>query len=230
MELIGFALVHDWPVLLPIVLCSVLAMAVALERWWFYRRNSRDSYHFFEALQREIVHGLDHAAVVCAKSRGILAEVASDGISILTERKGRFEQSYDIAAALAMRRVEAGLPILGSIATISPYLGLFGTVVRILITFGQMAEGGTEAPQKIMFGIGSALIATAFGLAVAILSVALNNYFRTVVTRFEDDFQLLKLLLLSVSPSTAETQQAQLARPRTALPPAAQPRRSPEAR
>jgi len=71
-------------------------------------------------------------------------------------------------------------------------------VVRILLTFGEMSKGagGGSAP-VIMFGIGSALIATAFGLGLAICAVALNNYFHSVVNRWEDDFQLLKLLFLS---------------------------------
>ena len=205
MDMIRFAIFHDWLVLLPIALCSVIVMAVTLERCWFYHRQKRGTEKFLRAFQRELSGGLEDAQSLCAKWGGILAQVAQEGIGILSEKRGRFEPSFDIACTLATRRLEAGLPILGSIATISPYLGLFGTVIRILLTFGDMAKtgGGAGVPQ-IMFGIGSALIATAFGLGVAIAAVALNNYFRTVVARFEDDFQMLKLLFLSVPEAYAE--------------------------
>lgn len=199
MELIAFAIRHDWPVLLPIVLSSIAVVAVSLERWWFYRRNKRDIGTFIKGLDHELSRSLDDAFRFCIKTRSIVGEVAAEGIRILADRKHRFEQSFDIAAALAARRLEDHLAVLSTIATISPYLGLFGTVVRILIVFGEMSTtgGGGGNASQIMFGIGSALIATAAGLGVAIVSVAINNHFRTVVAQFEDDFQLTKLLLLS---------------------------------
>ena len=109
---------------------------------------------------------------------------------------------------------------MGTIATIAPYLGLFGTVVRILLTFGDLSKaGGQTGAPEIMFGIGSALIATAFGLGVAIAAVALNNYFQSIVNRYEDDFQLLKLLFLSFADD----------RERLSVTPGAQPRPNREA-
>jgi biopolymer transport protein ExbB/TolQ len=105
--------------------------------------------------------------------------------------------------------------VLGTIATVAPYLGLFGTVVRILLTFGELASaesGGNVA--NVMFGIGSALVATAAGLGVAIAAVALNNYFRTMVEKFAGDFEVLKLVLLSVvGGGSSRAQRATVAAP-----------------
>jgi biopolymer transport protein ExbB len=70
-------------------------------------------------------------------------------------------------------------------------------VVRILLTFGEMANAGNGQAAQVMFGIGSALIATAFGLGVAILAVVANNYFRGKVEEFENDFSIIKLTILS---------------------------------
>jgi biopolymer transport protein ExbB len=199
MDLLMFAVMNDWPVLLPIVACSILMVAVAIERWFFYKKNRRDVVSFIHRLQRELQRGsLENSQMLSAQLGGIIGEVSEEGIRVLAEQPESFERSYDITAALASRKLEKNLPVLGTIATIAPYLGLFGTVVRILLTFGEMSQtaGQSSAPQ-IMFGIGSALIATAFGLGVAIGAVALNNYFQTIVNRYEDDFQLLKLLFLS---------------------------------
>lgn len=198
-NLLMFAIFNDWPVLLPIVACSLLTLAVAIERWFFYKKNRRDVVQFIHRLQRELQRGsLDNAQLVSAQLGGIVGEVSEEGLRVLAEQPESFERSYDITAALASRKLEKNLPILGTIATIAPYLGLFGTVVRILITFGELSKASSQtgAPE-IMFGIGSALIATALGLGVAIAAVALNNYFQSTVNRYEDDFQLLKLLFLS---------------------------------
>lgn len=217
MDLILFAIQHDWAVLLPIVLCSLLLVAVALERFFFYQRNRRDVVGFIHRLQRELERpggGLHHAQMLSHQLGGIIGAVSEEGTRILAEQKESFERSFNITTALATRKLEKYLSILGTIATIAPYLGLFGTVVRILLTFGDLSRsgGGSSAPE-IMFGIGSALIATAFGLGVAIAAVTLNNYYYTIVNRYEDDFALLKLLFLSVadrSPAEAQAVTAHL--------------------
>jgi biopolymer transport protein ExbB len=210
MELLWFAVMNDWAVLLPIVLCSILTVAVAIERYYFYNRNKRDVVQFIHRMQRELQRGsLENAQILSAQLGGVIGEVSEEGVRVLAEQKEGFDRSFDITAALASRKLEKNLSILGTIATIAPYLGLFGTVVRILLTFGELSNAGNAqgAPQ-IMFGIGSALIATAFGLFVAIAAVALNNYFQTIVTRYEDDFQLLKLLFLSFVDSHMEPTEA----------------------
>lgn len=198
-RLLWFAIQNDWLVLLPIVICSVLTVAVAIERKFFYDKNKRDVVQFIHRLQRELQRGsLENSQMLSGQLGGIIGEVSEEGIRVLAEQPESFERSYDITAALASRKLEKNLPILGTIATIAPYLGLFGTVVRILLTFGDLSKaGGQTGAPEIMFGIGSALIATAFGLGVAIAAVALNNYFQSIVNRYEDDFQLLKLLFLS---------------------------------
>lgn len=199
MDLILFAVQHDWFVLLPILFCSILTLGVTIERWVFYNRNKRDVVQFIHRLQRELQRSsLESAQLLSTQLGGVIGEVAEEGIRVLGEQRGGFDRSYDITTNLAARKLEKNLSILGTIATISPYLGLFGTVVRILFTFGDLSKAGSASgAPEIMFGIGSALIATAFGLAVAITAVALNNHFQTIVSRYEDDFQLLKLLFLS---------------------------------
>ncbi len=200
MELLWFAVLHDWAVLLPIVACSILVMAVTLERAYYYRRNRRDVMECVNRMDRDLQHNNLQAALNTATDiGGLLGEVAADGIRILHDQKGTFERHFDITTNLATRRLERNLSVLGTVATVSPYLGLFGTVVRILLTFGEMSKGGGGGAPMIMFGIGSALIATAFGLGVAILSVALNNFFHTIVGRWEEDFQILKIIFMSVA-------------------------------
>lgn len=199
MELIWLTIKQDWVVLLPIFICSIAAIGVAIERWWFYKQNKRDVVQFIHRLQRELHrNSLPNAQMLSTQLGGIIGEVAEEGIRLLSEQKGDFSRSFDITASLAARKLEKGLSVLGTIGAVAPFLGLFATVVRILFTFGDLADKGGQSAE-VAFGIGSALIATAFGLGVAIVAVVLYNYFNSIVRRYEDDFQLLKLLFLSFS-------------------------------
>ncbi len=199
MELLLHSITLDWPILLPILFCSILVVAVAITRISFYNDNKRDVVTFIQRLQKELLKdNLDGAQTLSEQLGGVIGEVAEEGVRILAEQKHDFARSFDISINLAVRKLEKHLTILGTIGGVAPFLGLFGTVVRILYTFQDLAVQGNQSAAVAM-GIGSALIATAFGLGVAIVAVILYNSFQSIVKRYEDDFQLLKLLFLSFS-------------------------------
>ena len=197
MELLLNSIKLDWPVLLPILVCSILVVMVVLNRVSVYKRNKRDVVLFIPKLQKELaknnLQGAQNLAVQCG---GVIGEVTEEAVRIFSEQRNGFSRSFDIAAALATRKLESHLTILGTIGGVAPFLGLFGTVVRILYTFQDLAQQGNQSAAVAM-GIGSALIATAFGLGVAIVAVVFYNSFQSIVKRYEDDFQLIKLLFLS---------------------------------
>lgn len=191
------AIQQDWLVLLPIVFTSILVVAVIINRISFYNANKRDVIQFIQRLQRELQkNNLDAAQSLSAQLGGVVGEVAEEGIRVLAVQKKGFEKSFDISTSLAVRKLEKHLTILGTIGGVAPFLGLFATVVRILYTFGDLATQGNQSA-AVALGIGSALIATAFGLGVAIVAVIAYNTFQAIVRRYEDDFQLIKLLFLS---------------------------------
>jgi len=208
MELLLHSVKMDWPVLLPIFLCSILVVAVAIRKCYFYQHNKRDIKDFIPRLQKELSKGnMEMAQSLAAQLGGIIGEVTEEAIRIFNEQRDGFSRSFDIAANLASRKLEEDLTILGTIGGVAPFLGLFGTVVRILYTFQDLAVQGNQSAAVAM-GIGSALIATAFGLGVAIVAVILFNTFQSTVKRFEDDFMLIKLLFLSFTDSKEETVKA----------------------
>lgn len=197
MELLLHSIQLDWPVLLPILICSILTLMVAIDRAAYYKANKREVQIYVKKLQNELAKnnlmGAQNLAIQCG---GIIGEVTEEAVRIMSEQKKGFARSFDIASALATRKLEHRLTILGTIGGVAPFLGLFGTVVRILYTFQDLASQGNQSAAVAM-GIGSALIATAFGLGVAIVAVVCYNTFQSTVKRFEDDFQLIKLLFLS---------------------------------
>lgn len=197
MELLLKAVVEDIWIVAPILLCSFLTLGVVINRLYYYNKNKRDVVLFIPKLQKELArNNLDSAQNLSVQLGGIVGEVSEEAVRIFSEQKSGFSRSFDIAAALATRKLETHLTILGTIGGVCPFLGLFGTVVRILYTFQDLAIQGNQSA-AVATGIASALIATALGLGVAIVAVIFYNYFQSIVKRFEDDFQLIKLLFLS---------------------------------
>ena len=208
MELLLNSIKMDWPVLLPILVCSILVVAVVINRAAFYKKNKRDNVLFIPKIQKELAkNNLQAAQNVAVDCGGVIGEVTEEAVRIFSEQRNGFSRSFDIAAALATRKLESHLTILGTIGAVAPFLGLFGTVVRILYTFQDLAMQGNQSAAVAM-GIGSALIATAFGLIVAIVAVIFYNSFQSIVKRYDDDFQLIKLLFLSFVDSETEVKPA----------------------
>lgn len=197
MELLLKAVIEDLWIVAPILFCSLLTVAVAINRFYYYKKNKRDVVLFIQKLQKELTrNNLDAAQNLSINLGGIIGGVSEEAVRIFSEQRNGFSRSFDIASNLATRKLEAHLTVLGTIGGVCPFLGLFGTVVRILYTFQDLAVQGNQSA-AVASGIASALIATALGLGVAIVAVVLYNYFQSVVKRFEDDFQLIKLLFLS---------------------------------
>ena len=208
MELLLNSIKMDWPVLLPILVCSILVVAVVINRAAFYKKNKRDIVLFIPKIQKELAkNNLQAAQNVAVDCGGVIGEVTEEAVRIFSEQRNGFSRSFDIAAALALRKLESHLTILGTVGAVAPFLGLFGPVVRILYTFQDLAMQGNQSAAVAM-GIGSALIATAFGLIVAIVAVIFYNSFQSIVKRYDDDFQLIKLLFLSFVDSETEVKPA----------------------
>lgn len=205
MELLWNSVAMDWPVLLPILICSILVVGVVINRFSYYKKNKRDVVSFIPRLQKELAkNNLDGAQNLAIQCGGVIGGVTEEAVRIFSEQKSGFSRSFDISASLASRKLESHLTILGTIGGVAPFLGLFGTVVRILFTFQDLAAQGNQSA-AVASGIASALIATAFGLGVAIVAVIFYNSFQSIVKRYEDDFQLIKLLFLSFVDSNDES-------------------------
>lgn len=161
----------------PLGVASVLCMAIVLERLWSYRGMAAGTRN----LTRQVVDSLvrrdvDSVRSMCEKSKAPAAEIFLDGLrwkNIALEDLDRVLATSRQEVVHAMRR---GLWILGTVGSLSPYVGLFGTVVGIIKAFHSMAIEGTGGFEVVASGISEALIATAAGLAVAIISLLFFNY------------------------------------------------------
>lgn len=204
MDLMLTAIAQDWLVLTPIFICSIMVVWVVVDRMIYYKKNERNITEFIPTLQKTLVkNNIGAAQRISVQLGGIISEMVDEALRIYTEQKSGFSRAYDISSSLATRKLERHLTVLGTIGGVAPFLGLFGTVVRILYTFQDLATQGNQSA-AVATGIASALIATALGLGVAIVAVVMFNYFQTVVSRFESDFKLIKLVFLSFIDSDEE--------------------------
>lgn len=183
---------------IPITISSILVFAVVLERFFFYNRNNRDISKFIQNLQRQLEKGnLEGAQLLASQLNSVTGEVAEEGVRLLAVQKEDFSRAYDITVAIVIRKLQKFLPILATVGAIAPFLGLFGTVSGVIKALFRMSMGSEGASLTMIGEISNALIATGYGLAIAIVAVVANNLFGNIVKRYNDDFMLLKLLFLS---------------------------------
>ena len=183
-------------VMIPLLVSSLIATAVILERlyfWWSLRRRESD-IAIFEGLiaegQFEQALKLSHAA------RHPVVRVLQAGLEYRHMSPGT---AMEAAAQVEVQHLTAYLPILDTIITLAPLLGLLGTITGMISAFGIVTETGLGQPNAITGGIAEALIATATGLFIAIMTLIPYNYFRARVermtTQIEEQATHLELLL-----------------------------------
>jgi len=190
-------MIHDWFASIPITICSVLTIAVMYDRARFYSQNRCDVTSFIHQLQRDLEsQNLQKAQATCSRLNNVIGEVAEEGVRLMADQKEDFSKAFDITVGLVTRKLEKHLSILGTIGATCPFLGLFGTVVGVVFTLDQLGASGGGTP-TVVLGVAKALIATGYGLIVAIMAVIFNNLYTNIVKGFNDDFLLLKLLFLS---------------------------------
>ena len=161
----------------PLALCSVIAVAIVVQQLWRYRGLESRT----RELTRTVVDALVRRDVATARS---LCEAARTPIAaiFLEGLRWRNIALEDLNSILATSRQEAttalkqGLWIIGTIGSLAPFIGLFGTVVGIIKAFHEMSVQGSGGFAVVAAGISEALVATAAGLAVAILALAAYNY------------------------------------------------------
>ncbi len=181
-----------WPIW-PLILCSVVALALTIERLYHLRNALVAPPTLLEEVVGVTRTSLPAADVVNKLAdNSVLGTVLAAGLrSVIAEPRITetvLRQSFENAGRMAVHALERYLNTLGTIAAAAPLLGLFGTVVGMIEIFGSQpaATGEGANPQMLAHGISVALYNTAFGLMIAIPSLMLYRYFRGKV----DEYQL----------------------------------------
>jgi biopolymer transport protein ExbB/TolQ len=167
-----------------IIGCSVVALAVAVERTVALWRFGARSRHLGEAVAAALRRGdLEEARLECARSRSPMGEVLLAGLAQARARPGRAAAAVERARVDLGWRLRRALWVLATVGATAPFVGLFGTVLGIMTAFAEMAKTGQGGFAVVAAGISEALITTAGGIAVAIEAVVLYNFLNTHVAR-----------------------------------------------
>lgn len=158
------------PIMYPILLCSVVALAIIIERWNFLRRVRRANERFLQEVRPHLHPGsLEDAVRVCRTSRAPLAHVFLAGLVRVADGEDRTRQAIEEVGREEVSEFERSMGALSSIIGGATLLGFLGTVTGLIKAFQQVERlQGAVNPSALASGIWEALLTTAFGLMVAI--------------------------------------------------------------
>lgn len=163
----------------PIVLCSVIAVAITLERLWALRRSRVVPEHMVAQVWHWLQHNeLDAEKVRLVRDSSPLGRILAAGLEKRRAPRDDMKESVEDTGRHVAHELERFLNTLGTIASISPLLGLLGTVTGMIKVFSAIVNVGVGNPGALAGGISEALLTTAAGLIVAIPSLIAYRYLR----------------------------------------------------
>lgn len=167
----------------PIFLCSVISIAIILERFYHLHKEKIDISEFFSQIKGLLMNGKrDEALTVCRQRGGASGRVLSVGIQNHRRHLQHQEKAVSRIGSSEVRNLEKHLKGLAVIGNITPLLGLLGTVTGMIKVFIKIQELGGSADTSVLAGgIWEALLTTAAGLSVAIPTVVFYHYFEARV-------------------------------------------------
>ncbi|NLL47934.1 MAG: MotA/TolQ/ExbB proton channel family protein [Firmicutes bacterium] len=194
------------PVMIPLLLCSIFSVAIGIERLWYLLRSRIDTDDLLEDIKLSLGQGkVLEAMQIAKKARGPVAAVLAAGIAHYDQRRDEIKEHMTVVGNEEIHKMERRLPALDLIVTISPLLGILGTVTGIIDSFNVIGvmEGVTQA-SALSIGIAEALITTATGLIVAVPTMALAAYLNSIVTNNVADMNKKSTELLNVLDAGSE--------------------------
>lgn len=174
----------------PILLCSVAALAIVVERLWALQQKYVVPPALLPRVQQVIEHGrLDGDTIREIARSSPLGRILSAGLINFDRDREIMKESIEEAGRHVVHELERYLNSLGTIAAITPLLGLLGTVIGMIKVFSAITAFGVGDPTILAGGISEALITTAAGLSVGIPSLMFHRYLRGRVNRLTVDME-----------------------------------------
>lgn len=170
------------PIMWPILLCSVLAAAIMLERLWTLQRKRVIPRELTDRVWKLVeTRTLNDRHIEALSRNSPLGRVLAAGLANRHQGRDIMKEAIEDTGRHVVHELERFLNALGTIAAISPLLGLLGTVIGMIQAFDSITSQGVGDPKVLSGGIGVALITTAAGLLVAIPALVGFRYLRGVV-------------------------------------------------
>ena len=190
-------LAAGWPIW-PLLLASIIAVALIIERLVVLRRSRVLPPGLLQRVVAEYRQGnINENVVATLEAQSPLGRVLGAGLRNIGSSREVMRESIEETGSLVAHDLERYLTTLGTIASISPLMGLFGTVVGMIEIFGSQTAAGSN-PLQLAHGISVALYNTGFGLVIAIPGMIFWRHFRALVNSFVLEMQQQAVHLVEV--------------------------------
>jgi len=175
----------------PILFCSVIALAVAIDRFFILRKAKINLPAFLVRIRGFIKNkDMSGAASFCLREKSPIGNMVRKALKKFGLGHERVKEAIENAGRQEVSKLEKGLPILATVAGVAPLLGFLGTVTGMIQAFMRIEDlAGAANPSDLAGGIWEALITTAFGLIVGIPAYAFYNYFLSAIKKFVSDME-----------------------------------------
>jgi biopolymer transport protein ExbB len=192
--------IRGGPLMWPLLICSIVSVTISIERvffWWREHRQRRSDLIediFWKTQDGQVESLLEKGQKQTgeAPGRDFALRVLLCG---LAHRDCGLRETMEVAATKEIDRMRRGLDILDTIITMAPLLGILGTVLGIIDSFDLLGSSGIENPKAVTGGIAQALITTAAGLTVALVTLVPFNYFVERVRKATNEINNLMVRL-----------------------------------
>jgi len=196
--MIDLMMAGGW-IMIPILLCSVAALAICVERSWSLRRSRITPKHLVAQVWSWIKNNqLDKNRLKQLKESSPLGEILAAGLVNHAHGRETMKESIKEAGRHTVLQLEKYLNTLGTIAQITPLLGLLGTVIGMIKVFTVITVQGTGDANALAGGISQALITTAVGLAIAIPALVFYRFFERRVDELVTEMEQEALKMVEV--------------------------------
>jgi biopolymer transport protein ExbB len=186
-------------VMWPIIACSIAALAIIGERYWSLQKKYVSPSNLVSQIQQWLERKqLDQARITLLQQSSPLGRVLAAGLINRDHEREIVKESIEDAGRHVVPELDRYLNSLGTIASISPFLGLLGTVLGMIEMFAGISAAGVGDPAVVAGGIAQALLTTAAGLGVAIPSVMFYRYFRARVNELLVDMEQQAIRLIEI--------------------------------
>ena len=185
-----------WPIW-PIILCSVIAIAIIGERFYSLRQDMVAPRDLLPRIVQEYRKTGVTADMLSSAARGsLLGRILAAGLRNIDSTREVMKESIEEAGRAASHELDRFLTTLGTIATMSPLLGLLGTIIGMIEIFGASTPTGVTDPAQLAHGISIALYNAAFGIMVAVPALVFYRHFRARADSLivEMELQAVKLV------------------------------------
>jgi len=187
-------------VMIPILVCSVVALLIIFERLWSLQRKRIFRFDILDTIEQLLrEHKIPEATTLCKRHDSTMTRLLLVALLNSDRPKAEIKELIEDHGRQEVPFLERYLTMLGTIASISPFLGLLGTVVGLLRVFDAISqEGGVTNTAILSSGIQNALITTVAGLCVAIPSLVAYNYFARRAESLVLEVERISLRLLNI--------------------------------